>query len=330
MAERASLCLLGPALVERNGQAIPRLASGKALALLAYLVVQGQPVSREHLADLFWRHLPPDRGRANLSWTLNKISSLLPGCLDASRESVRFCRGDGCWLDLDDFAAHDLARSSVDVPSLAQAVDRLQKAADLYRGDFLQGLALNDCADYELWLVGERERWRQRAVDVLAKLVDAHCACIEVEPALHYARRLLALEPWREATHRRVMRLLAECGQRGAALAQYETCCRALEAELGVNPSEETVALYGQIREGKIKPRVPYAPPVTPLLPHHNLPAHTTPFVGREKQLAELRALLARPEVRLLTLTGVGARARRVWRCRSPPGWWTTIAMAST
>ena len=72
MGERSSLRLLGPALVERNGQAVRGLASGKALALLAYLIVygqpsaRGQPVSREHLADLFWRHLPPDRGRANL------------------------------------------------------------------------------------------------------------------------------------------------------------------------------------------------------------------------------------------------------------------------
>ena len=102
MGERSSLRLLGPALIERNGKAIYGLASGKALALLAYLIVhgqpgaRGQPLSREHLADLFWRHLPADRGRANLSWTLHKITSLLPGCLEARRVSVCFCRSEGC------------------------------------------------------------------------------------------------------------------------------------------------------------------------------------------------------------------------------------------
>ena len=148
MAERSSLRFLGPARVERNGQAVGRLASGKALALLAYLVVQGQPVSRERLVDLFWRRLPPGRGRANLSWTLHKLSSLLPGCLEARRDSVCYCRADGCWLDLDAFTA-----------CLPNA---MAQAAALYRGDFMQGLVVDGCPDVELWLVGERERVPRR------------------------------------------------------------------------------------------------------------------------------------------------------------------------
>jgi predicted ATPase/class 3 adenylate cyclase len=37
-----------------------------------------------------------------------------------------------------------------------------------------------------------------------------------------------------------------------------------------------------------------------------NLPTHPTPFVGRSEELAALRALLGRPETRLLTITGPG------------------------
>jgi len=36
----------------------------------------------------------------------------------------------------------------------------------------------------------------------------------------------------------------------------------------------------------------------------HNLPLQPTPFIGREKELASLCALLRRPDVRLVTLTG--------------------------
>jgi DNA-binding SARP family transcriptional activator len=46
------------------------------------------------------------------------------------------------------------------------------------------------------------------------------------------------------------MRLLAGSGQRGAALAQYETCRRVLAEELGVEPGPETTALYERIRDG--------------------------------------------------------------------------------
>jgi predicted ATPase/class 3 adenylate cyclase len=38
----------------------------------------------------------------------------------------------------------------------------------------------------------------------------------------------------------------------------------------------------------------------------HNLPAHPTPFLGREREVEEIVTLLLRPEVRLVTLTGPG------------------------
>jgi class 3 adenylate cyclase len=49
------------------------------------------------------------------------------------------------------------------------------------------------------------------------------------------------------------MRLLALSGQRGAALAQYEACCRALREELDVEPGEETRRLYERIRDGRMR-----------------------------------------------------------------------------
>jgi predicted ATPase/class 3 adenylate cyclase len=41
-----------------------------------------------------------------------------------------------------------------------------------------------------------------------------------------------------------------------------------------------------------------------------NLPIPTTPFLGRERELAEVAALLARDDVRLLTLTGAGGTGK--------------------
>src|SRR5207244_1170354 len=38
----------------------------------------------------------------------------------------------------------------------------------------------------------------------------------------------------------------------------------------------------------------------------HNLPIEKRPFVGREKELADLVTLLQEPDVRLLTITGMG------------------------
>jgi DNA-binding SARP family transcriptional activator len=97
------LRLLGPVQVEREGQLVFVLALGKPLALLGYLVAQRKPLCREHLADLLWPDLPTPRGRANLSWTLHKLSTVLPGCLEGTRHTAQFRRSDACKADLDNF-----------------------------------------------------------------------------------------------------------------------------------------------------------------------------------------------------------------------------------
>jgi predicted ATPase len=96
------------------------------------------------------------------------------------------------------------------------------------------------------------------------------------------------------------MRLLALSGQRSAALAQYESCCQRLKEELDVEPDQETTWLYEQIRDGKIKgvARKKAVP--------HNLPAILSRFVGRERELRELKIRLEDPDRRLLTLVGPG------------------------
>ena len=39
---------------------------------------------------------------------------------------------------------------------------------------------------------------------------------------------------------------------------------------------------------------------------HHNLPTHTTAFVGRDREVADLGQLVLRDDGRLVSLTGVG------------------------
>jgi predicted ATPase/DNA-binding SARP family transcriptional activator len=279
------LRFLGTVRVERDGELVGGFRSRKALAVLGYLALQGQPLPREHLADLFWADQPEARGRANLSWVLSRITSLLPGCLQADRQSVQFRCPAHLWLDIVAFAELE-ARG--DAASLAAA-------AELVRGEFLEGLYLEGCAEFELWLVGERERWRQRVVSVLRALVAHHDQEGQHAEALRSARRLLDLEPWHEETHRQVMLLLARSGQRGAALAQYEACRQVLAGELGVEPAQETVALYERLRATARRQER-----------RRNIPSPPTPLIGREAELAQIFSLLQDPALRLLNLVGPG------------------------
>jgi predicted ATPase/DNA-binding SARP family transcriptional activator/tetratricopeptide (TPR) repeat protein len=285
MAETTQLRLLGTVQVERDGDVLRGLRSRKALGLLGYLAVREQRIPRERLAGLFWESMPEARGRANLSWVLSRISTLLPGCLLADRHSLQFQRTPSTWLDLD---AYRELEARGDATSLAMAVG-------LYRGEFLDGLYLQDCAEFEIWLVAERERWRQRAVRAMETLV-AHCGQRgRYDEALRFSRRLLALEPGRERAHRRAMLLLARSGRPNAALAQYEVCRRFLTEELGAEPGEATQALYERIRSVALHPSALVRVPSPP-----------TPLVGRQGDLGEIARFCANPAQRLLTVIGPG------------------------
>jgi ABC-type oligopeptide transport system substrate-binding subunit/DNA-binding SARP family transcriptional activator len=283
------LRLLGPVQVERDGEPVGGFRSRKALALLGYLVAQGGPIPRERLADLFWEDKTESQGRTNLSWVLRRISSRLPDCLQADRHTVQFHRPGNYWLDVHAFEELE-ARG--DLASLAEAVA-------LYRGEFLEGVTPEGCAEFELWVVGERERWRQRVASVLWELAARYTGRGEYEAGLRYTRELLVLEPWREEAHREMMRLLAWSGQRGAALAQYETCCRVLRDELGVEPAAETVRLYERIRDGELAAptsapvQLPdFSVPLPGFLEGDGEPVEEPVFVAREAELARLEGFL--------------------------------------
>lgn len=294
MADPFLIRLLGPVAVESAGQAIHGFESRRALALLCYLAARGQPVTRDRLVDLFWPAKSTAHGRGNLSRVLHNLSTLLPGALTADRHSVALNHSPAIWLDcaaFDDGLAHGTLAG-------------LAHATALYRGPFMADIFLDDCPDFELWLVAERERWQIRVAKRLYDLATRQADGGADADALRSTRRLLAIEPWHEEAHRIAMRLLARDGQRSAALAQYHICRRALVAELGVEPDAQTVDLYLRIRAGAVEPTAPAPPPAAP--PCGKLPLPLTSFVGRQAERHLIAARLDDPACRLLTLVGPG------------------------
>ena len=58
-----------------------------------------------------------------------------------------------------------------------------------------------------------------------------------------------------------------------------------------------------------------------------NLPAQPTTFIGRERELAAVLALLRRDNVRLITLTGPGGTGKTRSAYRPPQMCWTSTSM---
>lgn len=322
-----SLTFLGAFEVTTASGAITGFRTDKVRALLTYLALSGgRPQRRERLAALFWPENDHQTALANLRLTLHRLRQTLdnasPGLtatLFATTHSTVTFHVAAAQVDVLRFQ-HLMAECEVhphaDLHRCHACLARLTEAVELYGGELLAGFGLDNAPEFEEWLLLHRERLNNLGLLALHHLATAYEAQDELEQALHYAQRKLALDPYREETHQQIMRLLARSGYISRALAQYETCRRLLRDEVGVEPDAETVALAEQIRAGKFGKTAGEPPrdrgqggaPQTPIpyRPLHNLPAEMTPLVGREREVAELLARLQESGVRLLTLVGAG------------------------
>lgn len=120
-------------------------------------------------------------------------------------------------------------------------IQTLQFAVDLYQGGLLQGYYWN-------WRLLEREPLEQMYLTMLDKLIDQCEKHGEYENALVHAMRILSIDRAHERTHYRLMRLHYLAGNRTAALRQFSRCATALDEELGVPPSTQTVRLFEHIK----------------------------------------------------------------------------------
>jgi predicted ATPase/DNA-binding SARP family transcriptional activator len=325
---RLRLFLLGPPRIERDDQ-IVEVDTRKAIALIAYLAVTRQRHRRDALAALFWPDYEQNRAYANLRrtlWALNKAD--VGELLDISAETLGLRRTPELWVDLDRFEsrlAECRTHGHLETEVCPACAEPLTEATDLYRDDFLAGFTLRDSSSFDDWQFAQTERLRRELASALDRLVRHHSAQAqgELETAIVYARRWLALDPLHEPAHRHLMLLYAWSGQWSAAFRQYRECARLLERELGVPPHEETIQLYEDIKAGRpplpehlqsrpaasqerARPAPQDLQPGATTARIFSLPLQTTPFVGREQERAEIARLLLNPACNLLTLVGAG------------------------
>lgn len=226
-----------------------RVPTRKAQGLLAYLALPpGLAHPRDKLAALLWGDMREGQARTNLRQTLFTLRKALPVTM---RDILRLGGPD---------LALDAAAIDVDVGTFETLVKQgtpqaLAQAAALYQGDLLQGLGVRE-ASFEEWLMAERERLRELALETLAKLLAQQRAAGATEVALQTALRLVALDPLLETVHRTLMRLYAQLGRRETAIRQYQTCVGVLRRELGVEPEAETNRLYRDILRARLVPPV--------------------------------------------------------------------------
>ncbi len=290
------LRLLGDFSLRYNDQQVTNLNTTRLRSLLTYLVLHRDvPQQRQHLAFLFWPDATEAQARNNLRQLLHQLRQAFPDVeqfLAADTHMLHWHPVTPFHLDV---AAFEQALKLADAATRRNDQRALQAALEqadvLYRGELLPGC-------YDEWILPERDRLRQRHLQVLEHLLRLFEARGDTITAIRHAQRLLALDPLSEDLYRRLMRLFALNNDRASALHVYHTCVTTLQREMGVEPDLATREAYERLMQQET--------PTMQAIVHQPLLAATPTLIGRKREWEQLhdawqREILGGPHFVLVT-----------------------------
>jgi DNA-binding SARP family transcriptional activator len=212
----------------------------KARALFGYLCLNmGRPVARSRIQALLWDRMDERHARANLRQTLRVLREamrkpterLIQADTDTIRLEIRLC-----WID-----AFEILVSGEPAPDPLSGDFAWLRTRDLLED--MNGVS----SAFDEWLLAQRSRFHEQLILMFEKeLQQADGA----DPAWRAAsaRRVISFDPTHEGASRILMRALADLGERGQAIREYQRCRAALKSCLDVEPSKQTRALCEALR----------------------------------------------------------------------------------
>ena len=235
---------LGSFRVWRGSEVIPsngwRRDSARQLFQI-FLTYRNAPLDRDQICEFLWPEADLATAHRNFKIALNTLYQVLEPERDPGSESAFIFR-DGTtyalrpsadlWVDAEEFLS--LTRQAGDA-------NVLQKAVELYRGDYLPESL------YEAWLAEERERLASTFLESGDRLTELLIAQEKYAEAIDLSQRVLARDKCWERAYRHLMLAYDRLGDRGQVGRTYQRCEQALRDELDVSPSPETQELYERL-----------------------------------------------------------------------------------
>jgi predicted ATPase/DNA-binding SARP family transcriptional activator len=282
------------------------LKAPKQRALLAVLLLafREDSVSPARLVDELWGDDPPPTASKALQVHLSKLRSALgDGQPIVTLPSGYAARIEPEQLDLARFEAlSERARAARREGDLEGAGRLWREALALFRGAPLADVPLRGLAATEAG----------RLAEVQVAAIEERIA-IDLELGEHVAvagelPALVAEHPYRERLHAQLMLALYRSGRQAEALDAFRHARRTLVEDLGLEPGRELQQLESAVlaQDPALDLLLAETPRPRRAVATPPLPAPTDPLIGRDADLEAAAALIADPDVRLVTLTGPG------------------------
>jgi predicted ATPase/DNA-binding SARP family transcriptional activator/tetratricopeptide (TPR) repeat protein len=297
--------ILGPLELVVDGRVRKLPAGGDRAVLELLLLSAGRVVPASTLMDALWGEQLPGNAANALQGRISRLRKVLadaglPQALVTTRRPGYVADVDPERVDAHRFIRLvQQARRRADQHASVEAISLYEEGLALWRGDPLAEFTGEEWAQAE---INRLTALRMAAIEernTLRLMLGRHTEMVaELE-------ELTARYPLQERLHGQLMLALYRSGRQADALTAYQRLRRTLDDELGLEPSAELRSLEQAIlrQDAKLNPPARVRPTA-----QHNLPARLTSFVGRDRDLDEVRDLLRTN--RLVTLTGPGGAGK--------------------
>jgi DNA-binding SARP family transcriptional activator len=229
---RPLISLLGPLTIS-GGKRSRRGLRARALEVIAFLALRREGAQRDEILEALWPGEDPKRSRHRLYQAVRDARRLLGDAVASERDRYWLDRN---WVRVD---VDELERL-LDETSRTDARRRLgllERALALFRDEPLAG------SDFP-WCEGAVRRLRGAYVELLEEVGRAQLKVGDGREALDAAERGLAVDVLSESLWRLALEAEGRLGLREAIEARYERLRRLLDERLGLEPAQETRALY--------------------------------------------------------------------------------------
>ncbi len=244
------LRLLGRFLLRRGAEVLEEEVwpTRKTRHLFTYLAWQrGRPQDEDTLTGLFWEQ-SPDKARHSLHNAISQVRKVLGASawLVKKRGGYLLTAEAPLRVDVEEFLECEArGRQLAAQGLLGQAVPDLQKAEQLYQGDFLEG-------EYPEWAEPVRLTLKTRLLEVLACLGRHFYRQGKPEVAQDSFRKMLQNDNCSEEAYLGLMACQLAQEQTSEAIKTYHQCTRALMSELSLPPPPRLLELYLRVVDGQM------------------------------------------------------------------------------
>jgi DNA-binding SARP family transcriptional activator len=242
-----SIRSLGRFAVMRGDVLLAPCKSRKAQTLFRYLLAQPNHAAyKEALIDVLWPESPPDEAVHSLHVTVSILRRYLdpPAGSYILLDAGQYRLAPGAVADDDCVRFEKLCVDGERhrrMGDITQARAVLEEARSYYVGDYVVD-------DPEMaWAVTCQAHLRAQYLHVLDSLGEVLMAQGDYEAAVGSFEELLTRDEYREDTYRQAMRCYARLGRRADAIRLFKRCSAVLHEDLGIDPLQETQALYRSI-----------------------------------------------------------------------------------